>query len=467
LLEDGLYHADGQILDEVYVYGSFLQSKMYRKGVVCADCHDPHSLELNGSGNAPCAGCHLTTKFDTEAHHFHDPVSEAGRCTACHMPQRIYMGVDERADHSFRVPRPDMTVAIGTPNACADCHADRTAGWAADAIAGWRGPGYVPAPHFGTALHAGRAGLPGAVAELARLARDPSQPAIARATALASLGSYGGELTAVAVAAGARDDDAMVRFAALDAAEALPAETLVRTAAPLLSDPVRQVRMTAARVLAPVGSEHLTAEQRPALERAVAEYVESQLVNGELAASHVNLGTLYAQRREYEQAEQSFETALRIDAEYVPGYVNFADLYRARGQDDRCEEVLRQAVEVAPEDGDVRHSLGLTLVRQQRYREAIEELERAVQLRPDRARYSYVLGVALNDLGQGDRALAVLRAGHERHPADRGILFALASMLGRAGERKAGLEYAELLLDLAPQDPGARQLVVQLRAPGN
>src|SRR5882757_3875721 len=45
-LARGLYHADGQMLDEVYNYGSFKQSKMFAAGVTCSDCHDPHGTKL-------------------------------------------------------------------------------------------------------------------------------------------------------------------------------------------------------------------------------------------------------------------------------------------------------------------------------------------------------------------------------------------------------------------------------------
>ena len=56
------------------------------------------------------------------------------------MPERTYMVVDKRHDHSFRIPRPDLSVTLGTPNACNDCHTDKPADWAAAAIARWHGP---------------------------------------------------------------------------------------------------------------------------------------------------------------------------------------------------------------------------------------------------------------------------------------------------------------------------------------
>ena len=59
LLSRPLYHADGQQRDEVYIWGSFLQSKMYARGVTCSDCHNPHSGKLRAEGNAVCATCHL------------------------------------------------------------------------------------------------------------------------------------------------------------------------------------------------------------------------------------------------------------------------------------------------------------------------------------------------------------------------------------------------------------------------
>jgi nitrate/TMAO reductase-like tetraheme cytochrome c subunit len=75
LLREGLYHADGQILDEVYVYGSFLQSKMYARGVTCRDCHDSHSLKLHRAGNELCLQCHEREVYDTYDHHFHQQIA--------------------------------------------------------------------------------------------------------------------------------------------------------------------------------------------------------------------------------------------------------------------------------------------------------------------------------------------------------------------------------------------------------
>ena len=141
-LRDGMYFPDGQILGEVYVYGSFIQSKMYANNVKCNDCHNVHSLELKFEGNALCTQCHEPSDYDSKKHHFHQINTQASECITCHMPGRYYMGNDFRRDHSFRVPRPDLTVKFDVPNTCNEsgCHDDQSPEWAAKAVNTWYGP---------------------------------------------------------------------------------------------------------------------------------------------------------------------------------------------------------------------------------------------------------------------------------------------------------------------------------------
>src|SRR5436190_1938757 len=260
LLTADLYHADGQQLGEVYEYGSFRQSRMYQAGVRCTDCHDPHRLTLAAEGNALCVRCHQSApdtrrfpglrakSYDSPAHHFHPAGSPSALCVNCHMPARNYMIVHARRDHSLRSPRPDLTVKIGTPNACSGCHADRTPEWAADAVARWYGPARRQETHYGEVIAAGRAGRPGAEEALAQLARDAGHPAIVRATAFDLLKRYGAGSVPASVA-GTRDTDPAVRTAAVASLERVPPEERVPLVAPLLADPRRAVRIEAARVL--------------------------------------------------------------------------------------------------------------------------------------------------------------------------------------------------------------------------
>jgi Doubled CXXCH motif (Paired_CXXCH_1)/Cytochrome c554 and c-prime len=334
LLEPRLYHADGQIRGEVYEYGSFVQSRMFRSGVTCSDCHEPHGLGLRAPGNGVCAQCHLPARFDVPAHHRHAPASEAARCVACHMPARTYMQVDPRRDHSFPVPRPDLSVALGTPNACTDCHGDRLAEWAADTVAAWSGPvGGAGRPHFAWALDAGRRGLPCAATALAALAADTAQPGIARATALSLLARHASPAARPAIEQGLDDADALVRAAALGTVAALPREDRPRLAAPRLRDPVRAVRLAAARALAGTPSEGLAADQQAALDQGLADLVAAEMVNADRPEAHVNLASLYARLDRAADAESALRAALRLDPGFAPARAMLRELLRRLGRD--------------------------------------------------------------------------------------------------------------------------------------
>ena len=462
LLEPGLYHADGQSDGEVYEYGSFLQSRMHAAGVTCSNCHDPHSAKLLAAGNALCAQCHLPQKFDVAGHHHHQPGNAGAQCVNCHMPTKNYMVVDARRDHSIRVPRPDLSVSLGTPNSCTQCHADRSAQWAAETVAGWFPGGRQTTSHYGTALHAGRVGAADAEQQLDRLILDHSQPAIARASALPLLMPYASPASEPAIKAAIADPDPLVRMAAPRALPGSVPPRFVHAAAPLLIDPVRAVRIEAARALAGTDLLALTPEQQTALVKATAELVAAEMVDADRPEAHLNLGLLDLRRRQLDEAEAEYRTALRLDPNFVPALVNLADLDRARGRDDEGAELLRKAAAIEPDNADVRYALGLYLVRKHDYLGALDLLRRAHELMPDNARYAYVYAVALNSSGAVAEALTLLEQTREQHPADRNVLMALVSIGRDHGDFAAALRHARELLSLDPGNPQLQALVTEL-----
>src|SRR5208283_4645923 len=205
LLDEDHYFPDGQIKEEDYEYGSFIQSRMFHVGVSCSDCHEPHSLELRATGNDVCMQCHSAQKYDSPKHHFHKMGSAGAQCVECHMPTRTYMVVDPRRDHSIRIPRPDLSMKLGTPNACNNCHTDKSAQWALDSVDHWYGHAARGFQRFAETLDGGSAGAPGAQQALERLVADREQPAISRATALSVLAGYAPPPTDPAVRAGVAD----------------------------------------------------------------------------------------------------------------------------------------------------------------------------------------------------------------------------------------------------------------------
>jgi Flp pilus assembly protein TadD len=462
LLGEGFYFADGQIQEEVYEYGSFLQSKMNAAGVTCTNCHNAHDLKVPVSADRVCATCHLPEKFDTPSHTFHKAGSPGARCIACHMPTRDYMVVHARHDHSFRIPRPDLSVEIGTPNACTQCHRNKSNYWAADAALRWWGDKVRQEQPYGEVMHAAREQASSSEAALQQLVGDASKPGIRRATAASLLARGGGATSTAALARALADPDPLVRDGALTAAEGIDPAQRLPLVSPLLKDPVRTVRIDAARALASVPKDQMNSSERADFEAALAEYVQSQQVDADRAEAHLNLAGIYVEQGELDRAEAEYKMAIALVPAMASAYVNFADLHRQRGRDDEGERVLRQGLTFAPQDPGLHHALGLALVRQKRMAEALAELEKAANLPPNRARYTYVYAVALDSAGQSARALAVLAAGHAAHPGDREILAALASFSAKAGQRQAAIGYARKLLELDPQDPEAQQLYDQL-----
>jgi Flp pilus assembly protein TadD len=380
------------------------------------------------------------------------------------MPVETYMVIDRRHDHGLRVPRPDLSVAIGTPNACSACHADRDSAWAAARVREWYGRDAKGYQTFAPALHAGRSGSVDAAQRLAALVRDAEQPAVARATALAELRHFPGPQALGAVRLGVADVDPLVRREALTALDSMPLAQRVPLATPLLADPVRGVRIEAARLLAAVPLQSVPAEIRPRLESGWREWMAAQRIDADRPEARVNLGTFHAERGDAGAAESELRQAMRMRPDFVPAYVNLADVLRASGRDADGERVLRQGLAASPSAADLRHSLGLLLVRRGRNDAALVELEKAAGLRPEEARYAYVLAIALNSTGDSARALAALAAAHERHPGDREILWALATISRDAGRSAAAAGYAAKLLQLDPGDAAARRLADEIGA---
>ena len=462
LLEPGLYHADGQIDGEVFEYGSFVQSRMYHAGVTCSNCHEPHGLALREQGNGLCAQCHLPAKFDVAEHHHHQQGSAGAQCVNCHMPSKTYMVVDGRRDHSIRVPRPDLSASIGAPGACTKCHAGRTAGWAAQRIAEWFPDGRQTRPHFGAALYAGRTGAADAEPRLDALITDQDQPAIARASALALLAPLATPASEAALRAALADPNPLVRAAAPRALPAAPTAGMVEAAAPLLSDPVRAVRIETARVLAGVDQRSMTPEQQTAFAAAYLELFDAEMIDADRPEAHLNLGLLETKLHHPSEAENQYQTALRLDPNFTPALVNLADLDRMRGQNQEGAELLRKAMAIDPDNADIRQSLGLALVRQHNYAEALPELRRASELAPGNARYAYVYAIALNSAGAPGQAMELLEDTHKRHPADRDTLLALVSIAQETGDFATALLHARELVALYPADMQLRYLVLDL-----
>jgi Flp pilus assembly protein TadD len=459
-IEPSLYYPDGQQREEVYTHGSFLQSRMAHAGVTCSDCHEPHSATLRAPPHTLCTQCHASARYDAPAHHHHKPTSAGAACVECHMPARTYMQIDARRDHSLRVPRPDLTLTTGVPNACSGCHANRPTTWAAAVVRGWLGRDATAFQDFAIAFHDAEQRRPGAVTSLLAIAASAQEPPIVRASAVDRLGELGAPASRLTQLL--RESDPLIRRSMLRALERAPRTESTPLVVPLLSDPIRSVRIAAARVLGPSAMQ-LTGSDLAAFQRASADVLAAARFNADRPESRVSLGVFLADQGRTSEAENEYRAALRLGPDFPPGYVNLAELLRTTRTESAAEQVLREGIARNPRSAELRYALGLSLTRSNRPTEATAALKSASDLAPDISTFTYAYALALNKTGQSTLAIRVLITALARHPGDRDILFALAAFERDAGELAAARQHARQLVERDPNDGEARALEESLR----
>jgi tetratricopeptide (TPR) repeat protein len=468
LLDENLYFADGQILEEVYVYGSFTQSKMYHRDVRCNDCHDVHSLKRVKEGNSLCLQCHRANEYDTKEHHFHkkkgemgDPVkslkgellfdvSTGAECVQCHMPGRYYMGIDYRPDHSFRIPRPDLSVMINTPDPCKRCHYDKSSQWSDETITKWFGPGRRR--HYGAIINAGRKRQPDVRKDLIRLAGDPLYPVIVRATAVSLLTAYPGEDTSQVMKLALMDDEALIRRTAVERIAPTNQKEKTELIAPLLYDSVKAVRIEAARRLAEEPSRHLDPDREKVFKAVLKEFEASMEYSADFAFGRYNLGNLYVALNRPEEAIRNYLAAIKIDDMFYPAKVNLAMFYNKRGENNKAEELLQEVVKAHPELHEISYSLGLLLAEMKKYDSAVIFLKKAAKGMPDHSRVHYNLELLLQYLKKDAEAEAALLKALKTEPDNMDYLYALGDFYLKKGNLKKAKSFALQMVEKHPDN---------------
>jgi tetratricopeptide (TPR) repeat protein len=467
-LDAGLYHDDGQILDEVYEYGSFTQSKMYHNGVRCSDCHDPHSLKLKYQGNRLCAQCHEPGKYDGVGHHRHPnaaPDAPETQCVTCHMPHTTYMEIDERRDHGIRVPRPDLTVKYGVPNVCNRCHVepDENAQWAADRIVEWHGEKRPDDPHYAAAFALARRGDPAGFELLEEAIDRRENTEIVRATAVELLQRYPTPESARIRRKALSDPSALVRasavrsFAADAATNDELALKLVKDVGPMLNDPTRAVRLAAANRLVASAEEVASSGFRSALDEAVKDYRAGQSIQLDRAQSNRNLGNLSLHLNDPIAAAESFRTAIRIEPYLTgprtelsqlldrlaadPGQQDAAAKAKATPEEIRKlreeeAELLARDAKLLPNDAGVRYMRGRILYLLDRQEEARQAFIDACELAPNEYDYWLWLALICEKQERWDQSVKALQRMAQLRPAAddwKGILIRVKQAVEATG----------------------------------
>ncbi|WP_085604146.1 MULTISPECIES: tetratricopeptide repeat protein [unclassified Pseudomonas] len=436
-----LYALDGKIKDEVFEHGSFAQSKMFDKGVRCSNCHNPHSTELKAPGNAVCLQCHNTAgktsvegvdgkglqakNYDSIEHTRHTMGQPGSQCVDCHMPGKFYMGNDFRHDHSFSIPNPERAQKLDTPDACLTCHQGKAGDKVTAQFKLWNASTTPQAPRYDETLWLIRNGQPGAAQALYEQLQRSNLPAIQRATLLAELPLYPSEQALTLATTDLKNPAPQVRENAVRAVSAfLPPPERLSLLAPLLGDPVKAVRIAAARDLLSVARNGLGPAQAN-WNAAIAEYEAVQKSLAERAEANLNLAMLYQASGRSSEVEGLLRTALKRDPDFYPALVTLVQWLEANGRGPEAQQLLEESLKEHPDAALLQHTRGLSLIRAGKPAEAMSPLRKAAQLEPQNAQYGYVLAVALHESGKVDEACAQLEALLKQQPANRNARLSL------------------------------------------
>jgi len=455
LLTEGLYELDGQILDEVYVYGSFVQSKMYAHGVSCKDCHNVHSLKLKKQGNDWCMTCH-EPKYNTESHHFHAQSTEGSQCINCHMTGKTYMGNDFRRDHSFRVPRPDQSVKYNTPNACIGCHEDKTDEWAAKIIVDKFGSDR--ADHFSDHLLKGYFEDPSAF-EI--LMANHKYPSIARATAT---NLYGGQQLSPEQLSNLivylNDSSALVRNEVVMALEKINNPGFTALIAPMLQDSMRVVRISAARYFNMTQQDVTTLK---AYEKANKEFLTSLNVNADFASGQHQIPLYYQAKENTEAAIKSYKRAVAIDGYYNRSRMNLALIYYQQGLMTESERLYLKIIEQEPDYSYSYYMLGLLYNETGNTEKTLVYLEKATNKKPANQNAFYNYALKLQENKKYSISLEVLNKGLAIFPDDERLLYAkLLAEINTKATKKA-YKTCQKLLEINPNNTNYQSIFKRLQ----
>ncbi len=477
LMQKNTYHGDGQILDEVYVYGSFLQSKMYHKGVSCTHCHDAHSTKTKFEGNMLCTQCHSKKDYDTHQHHHHREKSKGAMCIECHMPGKHYMGIDFRRDHSFRIPRPDQSIKYGTPNACNQCHDDKSANWAKRSIEQWFGK--KRKPHYSDLSLKVTQQKAFSKKELIQFILNKEQPSFIRASMLSylNLTSPKDDDTLSTFSKCLNDSDKLMRYGATLAMEQWPSELRKKLISPLLKDPLRALRIQAVSLLVDVNRNSFSKLMHENYSKAEKEYLTNLKVNSDFPSGMMNLGNHYLklasaetiksnsgnkklsqkQLRErtqtYEQkAIDAFLETLKIDNQFSAARMNLSRLYNLYGKNQEAKAMLEKVVEQEPNFWGAWYNYGLLLNELKEYKKSNTALEKAAKLCEGNPNVFYNWAISCQSLGLKRNTEKAYSEGLRHTPNDIRLLNGYIIFFLQHSDHRRAKEYSERLIRILPNN---------------
>ena len=499
-----VYYTDGQFRDECFEYGSFTQSRMYAMGVRCTDCHDAHSLELKKPGNDLCTQCHRADYYDTLEHHHHDIKPVADRtssysipvktpvqkthakgpgmnCVDCHLPQMNFMITDRRYDHNIHIPRPQLTLDLGTPNACNLCHNRRekkeNAAWAQHWIGQWYPPEngiqrgrLVPGEHYAYAFSEGMRQSPQGLALLEKVIRERDTAKVrdmVRAGAFDLLSRYESDKTfgnskeskidvdiEPLLKFGLTDPNDWVRRSAVSCCGYMDEERRKRYLLPVLNDPSRAVRSEAIRLLSSIDYELLAEEDRSHFDRVLKEYRQELAINADQGASWLNLGVLEQNLRQA-KLDRTFSAFMKLK-EFPgtsPSLLSAAQAELVQNEYESTQktiEAYQKGIDISPNFFPLHVNLAMMYYQRGEIVSAEREFRKAIEIDSKQGESHYSLALLLAETERLSMAVDEFLMAVELLPTRYRVLYNCALALDRVGRTSEAIAMLERALALEP-----------------
>ena len=461
LLNTRTYHPDGQILDEVYVYGSFMQSKMYQNNVSCNDCHNSHSLKLKFDGNRLCLQCHIPETYNTPSHHFHEMDTEASQCVNCHMTGKYYMVNDFRRDHSFRVPRPDLSIKYGTPNACIGCHEDKDNEWAWEQFK--KNHGEPKNKHFSDLLAPGLLGDEHGLEALQELVSDTIYPEITRASAVRGMENYLHSNSISSLINFLNDDSPLVRGAALDVLGNIEvSQEYLINLLPLLEDKKRSVRVKVFFALSAFDELLIPEEHKETYGKVKKEFEIYLNSISDFVGGRIKRANYHLKKGDLDAAIRGYESAIELDGINNLARTTLANLYYRNGQIEEAEKAFKTIIEQEPEYGPTYYSYGLLLAEINKIPEAIEQLTIATSYMPENTRVYYNLSLLYDKINDLKKAESTVVKGLKQNTNSEDLLYMLAYIYSKDNQKEKAINITKRLVELYPNNQNYRAMLNRL-----
>jgi len=463
-LEDLDYYADGRDLGENYTLTSWSMSPCYKSGQIdCMHCHTSsgrYRFKREKFNNA-CLPCHEDKVKDPAIHTHHPATSEGSKCISCHMPMTDFARMN-RSDHSMLPPTPAATIAFKSPNACNICHKDKEAEWADKLVRQWRTRDYqAPVLKRAALIDAARKRDWTKLPEMLAYISDPKRDEVFATSLIRLIPPSQGQKVLAALLIAAKDSSPLVRGAAVQALGMTPTTESLQALIEATADEYRLVRVRAAAGIAAFPRMNAPPAYQAQLKKANDEYLASITARPDQWTSHYNLGNYQLSQGETKKAVASYQAALKLDPQAIMPMVNTSIAYAQMGENDKAERSLQKALKQAPDNAAANFNMGLLKAEKKDLKAAEKYLKKAMKADPQMAQAAYNLCI-ITAKDRISEAVGWCRKASDLRPQDPKYAYTLAFYLNQKGNKDEAVRILKPIVEKYPQYKDAEMLLKEI-----